>query len=62
MRRTIVVNRWKSIDLGERESAARSRLVVVVVVVVVGRCKKETWFVEMVRGSMRNECARKEES
>lgn len=58
MRRTIVVNRWKSIDLGERESAARSRLVVV----VVGRCKKETWFVEMVRGSMRNECARKEES
>lgn len=59
MRRTIVVNRWKSIDLGERESAARSR---VVVVVVVGRCKKETWFVEMVRGSMRNECARKEES
>ena len=59
MRRTIVVNRWKSIDLGERESAAWSR---VVVVVVVGRCKKETWFVEMVRGSMRNECARKEES
>lgn len=59
MRKTIVVNRWKSIDLGERESAARSR---VVVVVVVGRCKKETWFVEMVRGSMRNECARKEES
>lgn len=57
MRRTIVVNRWKSIDLGERESAERS-----VVVVVVGRWKKKTWFVEMVRRSMRNECARKEES
>lgn len=59
MKRTIVVNRWKSIDLGERESAERS---VVVVVVVVGRWKKKTWFVEMVRRSMRNECARKEES
>lgn len=58
MRRTIVVNRWKSIDLGERESAERS----VVVVVIVGRWKKKTWFVEMVRRSMRNECARKEES